>query len=556
MITNRSILIPLLFSIIISPCSHAQTIYELEATPAAFNLNGQTLLITEVSFKNSVADWAEIYYSSNNKKDLNLNQFSFKDDSIFKRITGDYIIKPGSYIILNFKTEQSDQPPNLYTKRSGLTGTTEQLILQSADGNIIDAICWASDSPTESEIKDQEELYKSGGWNSPNTSLCVQSEKIKSNQSIIRNSQNDTNSITDWQISSSPTPGQENTTSEQEKTLTIETVTISNQDLPQNNLPQTPSSNSITQTSTTSQKNNSSTKTTSKKTSSATTKQPTSTTKNKKTTSKKTSKSAIGKYKNGTLSSNLLISEIYPNPATEDTKIEWIELENQGESEINLGNWQLDDKDGGSKPYLFPDTTIIPAGETILISSTTSKLSLSNSGEEIRLINFKNQVINSITYPESPKGKSYAFVRVISDQENSTPESKWIWTDFKTPGTPNPVYYQFNGTITSAPKFNTDYTFRITTNNTQEKEITFTEDVMQAPLAKITLIPGSTGEFLCRHDEANQKYILTKYEIIKTAPSANNLKILLPGIAGILLIVLSSAVLIFRKKLFHTSPTH
>ena len=63
---------------------------------------------------------------------------------------------------------------------------------------VIDAACWTSSKPTESEKKEQEELFELDGWNSPDINSCILSDNIEKEQSITRKGLTDTNSKEDW----------------------------------------------------------------------------------------------------------------------------------------------------------------------------------------------------------------------------------------------------------------------------------------------------------------------------------------------------------------------
>lgn len=163
---------------------------ESQATPE--------IKITEVHFKDSEND--KVIFRSNSTGPINLKNHSFKDDSTIISIKEDFIINPGQTAQLIFKSQLSTSFPNIYTEKTGLTGTTEQIILLNHNGYILDAVCWASETPTEKEIKDMQTLFQQQGWTSPEPSSCLNSGVIKNGQYIIRTEKSDTNSKNDWQI--------------------------------------------------------------------------------------------------------------------------------------------------------------------------------------------------------------------------------------------------------------------------------------------------------------------------------------------------------------------
>jgi|GEM_PF-3052716 len=156
-------------------------------------------------------------------------------------------------------------------------------------------------------------------------------------------------------------------------------------------------------------------------------------------------------YINGDLSSEIYISEILPNPSGEDAKGEWIELYNASIKDINLGNWKIDDKEGGSKPYILPDDTIIEARGYIVIPRTKSKISLDNRADTVRLFNFEEELQDELTYEKAKENISFALIQIV--HEEST-ENIWQWTPQITKNTTNPKLYKVRGEIEEKQKDN------------------------------------------------------------------------------------------------------
>lgn len=173
-------------------------------------------------------------------------------------------------------------------------------------------------------------------------------------------------------------------------------------------------------------------------------------------------------YTNGSLSDAILLSEIMPNPEGTDTDTEWIELYNAGTVNVDLGNWSVDDEEGGSDPYIFPADTVIEAQDFLVISRSVSKLSLNNDTDEVRLFDFQNTARDNVAYEGSPEGQSYARIGVEEWAEANTGgvawestrnflipmaraeawfEADWEWTQDTTVGAQNPIYYFIEGTI-------------------------------------------------------------------------------------------------------------
>ncbi|HNS47298.1 MAG TPA: lamin tail domain-containing protein [Bacteroidales bacterium] len=105
------------------------------------------------------------------------------------------------------------------------------------------------------------------------------------------------------------------------------------------------------------------------------------------------------------------MNEIYSRGTTEDP--DWIEIYNNGDSDIDLTGFKIYDSGGqsGSKPKKeFPSGTVIPAGGFYVIVTDTedeSGFGLSGSGEEVWLENTASEVIDNVTFAALEEGQSY-----------------------------------------------------------------------------------------------------------------------------------------------------
>lgn len=151
----------------------------LQITGFAKATNVSPVELSEISFKDKTADWIELKVNSLPTKSLQI-----KDDKLITTIEPDET-KDKKFFLIHLKT--------------GLTGTTEQVTIESTDGKILDAVCWQNSSPTKSEQKDMEKLIQLNAWNGP----CIDSEKVKNNQSIAKIGSG-------WTILNHPTPEKEN----------------------------------------------------------------------------------------------------------------------------------------------------------------------------------------------------------------------------------------------------------------------------------------------------------------------------------------------------------
>ena len=77
---------------------------------------------------------------------------------------------------------------------------------------------------------------------------------------------------------------------------------------------------------------------------------------------------AIGKEQssNGDLSKDIYLNELFPNPKSKDKNNEWIELFNNSNSDINLGNWKISSTKSSQK---LSNKTIIKAKDYLVIEN-------------------------------------------------------------------------------------------------------------------------------------------------------------------------------------------
>jgi hypothetical protein len=112
---------------------------------------------------------------------------------------------------------------------------------------------------------------------------------------------------------------------------------------------------------------------------------------------------------------NVLINEALPNPAGTDVGQEYVELVNTGIGALNLGGWTLNV--GTTVRHRFPANFTLPGvGVTVVydsgshasipgaVLSSTSNLSLTNSGATITLKNAAGATIDTFTYGASADG--------------------------------------------------------------------------------------------------------------------------------------------------------
>lgn len=137
---------------------------------------------------------------------------------------------------------------------------------------------------------------------------------------------------------------------------------------------------------------------------------------------------------NTTVSKEIIISEIYPNPPGLDSSAqngEFIELYNQSETSVSLAGWRIE---VGTKEYIYemPANTTLSGKNYVLIPNTNYKLP--NSGSSVRLFQpGKTTALQTVTYKEAPEGEGWMLMNETSKGANKI----WQWTKKPTPGALN-----------------------------------------------------------------------------------------------------------------------
>lgn len=137
----------------------------------------------------------------------------------------------------------------------------------------------------------------------------------------------------------------------------------------------------------------------------------------------------------------IIITEIYPNPDGKDEDEEFVELFNDGDKDIDLAGWVLDDGDGGSRPFKI-GAVIINSGSYLAFNRKTIGLALNNNFDVVRLYNSVGKLIDEVNYTKSPKGSSYSLNK----------NDKWQWTKKITKSAENKFEDEVVGAGVSAVK--------------------------------------------------------------------------------------------------------
>ncbi|MBD3156430.1 hypothetical protein GF369_01245 [Candidatus Peregrinibacteria bacterium] len=353
-----------------------QRALSMPATPNPSVHPFPALVLYQVNIKNTQNDSVTITVidDMNHGNGTSIKGLTMHDDTSFFTFEEDIYLRTNETITVMFDTpdhtiQSTQNGITVNLERKGLTGTTEQMVLYDPDGNIIDALCWTSDSPTTAEGKDMQELFDQGGWSSADPATCFPSEDIEKDDYLERISLlHDTDTKEDWtRISSEQT-----ITSEDNKdNISKKTNPASSPESYKDIEPESDSEINTTPTC-----------------------------------------------------SALIINEIVPNPHGRDTNNEWIELKNTSTEMCSPTGWSIDDQEGQSKPYSLQSTPYIPPQKYLLLPSWETGINLNNTEETVRLFAPDEALIESISYEDAPDNESFS--RLHESDE-------FYWTFMRTP---------------------------------------------------------------------------------------------------------------------------
>lgn len=196
-------------------------------------IQGVKLLINEIMFSDD-HDWVEVYCVDDGQKGngVQIKGFYFNNDLKDEdKNIGTCTIRGGEFLLLYYGITGEDETfgvngkINLFTDTKSITSTTDQMIFYNPLDEIVDAVCWANDSPPPDEEKQKNAIINLGKWQGE----TIDSTKVSKGQSIVRNSNIDTDTRNDWYVSSISTPGlPNNMTSQSAKPPEIKVVRIIN----------------------------------------------------------------------------------------------------------------------------------------------------------------------------------------------------------------------------------------------------------------------------------------------------------------------------------------
>lgn len=145
-------------------------------------------------------------------------------------------------------------------------------------------------------------------------------------------------------------------------------------------------------------------------------------------------------------SKDILISEIFPDPAGSDSEKEFIELFNRGSDAIDLSGWRLGDSSG----YEYELSGTVYPKEYLVIYRKESRIALNNSKDEIKLFQpEKMKPLQTVKFEKAKEGESFNFYK-----------NKFVWNKAVTPGKENviniapvPDFYFEDDILSGVPVF-------------------------------------------------------------------------------------------------------
>lgn len=164
-------------------------------------------------------------------------------------------------------------------------------------------------------------------------------------------------------------------------------------------------------------------------------------------------------------SESVVINEINYNSSSSFNPGDWLELNNNSETSIDISGWQLKDAEDNHIFYI-PPNVVFPAHEYLVLCRDTLSFKtyfpgvhniignldfgLNRNGEAIRLYNEANIIMDSLTYnnrhpwPIMPDGGGPTLALKNPGMDNALPVSWSASRDHGTPGTKNDIYIELS----------------------------------------------------------------------------------------------------------------
>jgi DNA/RNA endonuclease YhcR with UshA esterase domain len=147
-------------------------------------------------------------------------------------------------------------------------------------------------------------------------------------------------------------------------------------------------------------------------------------------------RSASSLQTNYDYSTDIIISEIFPNPAGSDSENEFIELFNNGTQDVNLDGWIL--SDGTNRKYEVRSEKLedisIQSQSYFVLYRKDSDIALNNTNDEVKLYQpLQDEPLQIVKYEKSVEDWSYSL-----ENATSTP-LRYVWSETVTPGETNKI---------------------------------------------------------------------------------------------------------------------
>ncbi len=178
-----------------------------------------------------------------------------------------------------------------------------------------------------------------------------------------------------------------------------------------------------------------------------------------------------------------VITELLPNPvgSGNDTRDEFIELYNPNPVPFDLSGFRLQAGTTSTHYYTFPNGTEMPARHFVAFYASSTGLSLSNYGGQVKLIDpFGNSISATAAYTAAKDGLAWALAN-----------SKWYWTTQPTPGATNHIQ--------SPPVANHQKTSMIAkkaTKTSTKTKVKRAKTAKDSSLASANMMPSQTNNHL------------------------------------------------------------
>jgi len=152
------------------------------------------------------------------------------------------------------------------------------------------------------------------------------------------------------------------------------------------------------------------------------------------------------------------LNEILPVPGTTDWdgngiangRDEWVELYNAGLRAVDLSGWFLEDVGSEANGvhqsllYRIPAATVLEPDEFLVLYRQKTGIALGDGGGEVKLINPKRKVVDSVVFGEIAPDASYS----------RSEDGAWYISNRPSPGWPNPFLKPIFGSPMARRKMN------------------------------------------------------------------------------------------------------